>query len=141
MRGCVWARMSARTEHYPIVVTDGRGGICVSLPFSYPLSCTHSYPPALPSTCPPPPPPPPPSHVASCSGFDADTGIVKLKMGGSCVGCPSSTATLRNGVENMLMYYIPEVKGIEEVKDELDALGESELKSLEDRLKAAGADV
>jgi NFU1 iron-sulfur cluster scaffold homolog, mitochondrial len=65
---------------------------------------------------------------------------VKLKMGGSCVGCPSSTATLRNGVENMLMYYIPEVKGIEEVKDEVDALGERELKSLEDRLKAAGAD-
>ena len=40
---------------------------------------------------------------------------MKLKMGGSCVGCPSSTATLRNGVENMLMYYIPEVKGILEV--------------------------
>jgi Fe-S cluster biogenesis protein NfuA len=36
-------------------------------------------------------------------------------LAGSCVGCPSSTITLRNGVENMLMHYIPEVKGIEEV--------------------------
>jgi len=115
---------------------------------------------------------------------------VKLKMGGSCVGCPSSTATLRNGVENMLMYYIPEVKGILEVrtggrwaaraggwwaarcfarglslrcvwghpsphvlrscppppaahalqiKDELEQLNDKELKSLEERLAAAGA--
>ena len=60
-------------------------------------------------------------------------------MGGSCVGCPSSSATLRNGVENMLMYYIPEVKGIIEVKDELDAVGEKELSVLEERLAAAGA--
>lgn len=72
-------------------------------------------------------------------GFDRDSGMVRLKMGGSCVGCPSSTATLRNGVENMLMYYIPEVKGITEIKDELDELGDKELKSLEDRLAAAGA--
>jgi len=42
-------------------------------------------------------------------GFDKNTGIVKLKMAGSCVGCPSSSVTLKNGVENMLMHYIPEV--------------------------------
>ena len=48
-------------------------------------------------------------------GFDRVTGMVKLQMAGSCVGCPSSSVTLRNGVENMLMHYIPEVKGIEEV--------------------------
>ena len=48
-------------------------------------------------------------------GFDQATGIVKVKLAGSCVGCPSSSVTLRNGVENMLMHYIPEVKGIEEV--------------------------
>ncbi len=36
-------------------------------------------------------------------------------MAGSCVGCPSSSVTLKNGVENMLMHYIPEVKGIEDV--------------------------
>merc|ERR1719453_1710929 len=48
-------------------------------------------------------------------GFDENTGIVKVSLAGSCVGCPSSAVTLRNGVENMLMHYIPEVKGIEEV--------------------------
>ena len=74
-------------------------------------------------------------------GFDESSGIVKLKMAGSCVGCPSSTATLRNGVENMLMHYIPEVKGIEQVKDELTTKGEEELKTMEERLKATVADL
>jgi Fe-S cluster biogenesis protein NfuA len=48
-------------------------------------------------------------------GFDEDTGIVKVSLAGSCVGCPSSKVTLKNGVENMLKHYIPEVKGVEEV--------------------------
>jgi Fe-S cluster biogenesis protein NfuA len=51
-------------------------------------------------------------------GFDPETGIVKVQLAGSCVGCPSSSVTLRNGVENMLMHYIPEVKGIAEVETE-----------------------
>lgn len=55
-------------------------------------------------------------------------------MAGSCVGCPSSTATLRNGVENMLTHYIPEVKGIEQVKDEVEEAGERELEEMEARL-------
>lgn len=45
-------------------------------------------------------------------GFDAEAGIVQVRLAGSCVGCPSSSITLKNGVENMLMHYIPEVKGI-----------------------------
>lgn len=40
-------------------------------------------------------------------GFDQ--GIVYLSMRGSCSGCPSSTATLKMGIENMLKHYIPEV--------------------------------
>ena len=36
-------------------------------------------------------------------------GVVSLKMQGSCSGCPSSTATLKHGIENMLKHYIPEV--------------------------------
>lgn len=36
-------------------------------------------------------------------------GIVYLHMQGSCAGCPSSTATLKSGIENMLKHYIPEV--------------------------------
>ena len=46
------------------------------------------------------------------AGFDEENGIVKVRLAGSCVGCPSSSVTLRNGVENMLMHYIAEVKGI-----------------------------
>lgn len=56
-------------------------------------------------------------------GFDPITGLVKVKLAGSCVGCPSSTITLRNGVENMLMHYIPEVKGIEEVTGDAEGEG------------------
>lgn len=45
----------------------------------------------------------------------SDDGIVKLKLKGSCRGCSSSTVTLKTGVERMLMHYIPEVKGVEQV--------------------------
>lgn len=44
-------------------------------------------------------------------GFDPVRGMVQVRLAGSCVGCPSSSITLRNGVENMLMHYIPEVSG------------------------------
>jgi Fe-S cluster biogenesis protein NfuA len=38
-----------------------------------------------------------------------EDGIVYLHMQGSCAGCPSSTATLKAGIENMLRHYVPEV--------------------------------
>ena len=44
--------------------------------------------------------------IIFCSFED---GIVTLKMQGACAGCPSSTATLKMGIENMLRHYIPEV--------------------------------
>ncbi|XWS75333.1 hypothetical protein CRYUN_Cryun01aG0077400 [Craigia yunnanensis] len=53
-------------------------------------------------------------------GFDLDTGIVKLKMQGACSGCPSSSVTLKSGIENMLMHYVPEVKGVEQEFDAED---------------------
>ncbi|RHY26403.1 hypothetical protein DYB32_007641 [Aphanomyces invadans] len=73
-------------------------------------------------------------------GFDEDRGIVKLQLAGSCAGCPSSSVTLKNGVENMLMHYIPEVRGIEEVVDDQDvkAVNEAEFQTLEAKLRAAG---
>jgi len=43
---------------------------------------------------------------------DFDDGVVYLEMHGSCSGCPSSTATLKAGIENMLRYYIPEVREV-----------------------------
>lgn len=46
-------------------------------------------------------------------GFEE--GIVKLELHGSCAGCPSSTATLKSGIENMLKHYVPEVIAVEAV--------------------------
>jgi len=48
-------------------------------------------------------------------GFDSGSGTVFLHLQGSCSGCPSSTITLKNGIENMLRHYIPEVSGVEAV--------------------------
>ena len=42
-------------------------------------------------------------------------GIVKVQLQGSCSGCPSSTMTLKQGVQNLLCHYIPEVKGVEAI--------------------------
>ena len=89
-------------------------------------------------------------------GFDEHTGLVTVQLAGSCVGCPSSSVTLKNGVENMLMHYIPEVTAVislEEEEDEERGEGgeevlvtksggeegdEKKLKSYEERLAAAG---
>lgn len=45
--------------------------------------------------------------------FDVETGIVHLSMRGACSGCPSSTMTLKQGVENLLRHYVPEVTAVE----------------------------
>jgi Fe-S cluster biogenesis protein NfuA len=42
-------------------------------------------------------------------------GIVYLHMRGSCAGCPSSTATLRHGIQNLLRHFVPEVREIQPV--------------------------
>jgi Fe-S cluster biogenesis protein NfuA len=42
-------------------------------------------------------------------------GVVKLHMQGSCSGCPSSRATLKHGIENMLRHFVPEVVAVEQV--------------------------
>lgn len=42
-------------------------------------------------------------------------GVVYLEMHGACSGCPSSTVTLKSGIENMLKHYIPEVISVESV--------------------------
>jgi Fe-S cluster biogenesis protein NfuA len=41
-------------------------------------------------------------------------GVVYLNMRGSCAGCPSSTATLKHGIENLLRHFVPEVREIQE---------------------------
>ena len=80
--------------------------------------------------------------------FVEETGLVTVQLAGSCVGCPSSSVTLKQGVENMLMHYIPEVKNVEALEEEEEDEGEDggggaedeppKQKSYEERLAAAG---
>ncbi len=50
--------------------------------------------------------------------FDSfEDGIVYLRMHGACAGCPSSTVTLKSGIESMLKHYIPEVQEVRAVED------------------------
>ena len=46
-------------------------------------------------------------------GFE--DGVVFLTMQGACAGCPSSTATLKMGIENLLRHYVPEVDEVQAV--------------------------
>ena len=73
-----------------------------------------------------------------------EDGVVKVQLAGSCVGCASSTETLYNGIESMLIYYVPEVKRIEQVFSGLDKVGHEEFEALEaklgKRIGAAGAE-
>jgi Fe-S cluster biogenesis protein NfuA len=47
--------------------------------------------------------------------YEPRTGVVFLSLHGSCSGCPSSTMTLKAGIENMLKHYVPEVVKVEAV--------------------------
>ena len=47
--------------------------------------------------------------------FDEETGVLSLRMRGACAGCPSSSATLKTGVEQMMKHYVPEVTSVEQV--------------------------
>lgn len=66
-------------------------------------------------------------------GEDSD-GIVRLKLKGSCRGCDSSTVTLKSGIERMLMHYIPEVKGVEQILDPEEEIALDEFSKLEKKL-------
>ena len=47
--------------------------------------------------------------------FNEETGVLTLRMRGACAGCPSSSATLKAGVEQMMKHYVPEVTRVEQV--------------------------
>ena len=55
------------------------------------------------------------SHGGDITFHSFNDGVVSLELKGSCSGCPSSTATLKMGIENMLKHYIPEVKQVESI--------------------------
>jgi len=66
-------------------------------------------------------------------GFE--DGIVKLKLRGACSTCPSSVVTLKSGIQNMLQFYVPEVKDVEEVPDPVDDIAKAEFEKFEEKLK------
>ncbi|KAL1923416.1 uncharacterized protein VTP21DRAFT_8396 [Calcarisporiella thermophila] len=61
-------------------------------------------------------------------------GVVQLKLRGSCRTCDSSVVTLKNGIENMLKHYIPEVESVEQVVDPEESISQQEFAKLESRL-------
>ena len=67
--------------------------------------------------------------------FNDKTGVVQLKLQGACSNCPSSIVTLKNGIENMLQFYIPEIKSVEQVEDERDHVVKKEFEKLEEVIK------
>ncbi|KAI0344281.1 HIRA-interacting protein 5 [Trametopsis cervina] len=71
-------------------------------------------------------------------GF-SDEGIVQVKLKGSCRGCDSSTVTLKSGIERMLMHYIPEVNGVEQILDQEEQIANEEFEKLEKRLESSSA--
>jgi len=66
-------------------------------------------------------------------GFEE--GLVRLKLKGSCRGCSSSAVTLKSGIERMLMHYIPEVKGVEQILDPEEAIALDEFSKFEKKLE------
>jgi Fe-S cluster biogenesis protein NfuA len=68
-------------------------------------------------------------------GFDEQSGVVTVKLMGSCSGCPSSSITLKSGIENMLKHYVPEVTAVEEAEpDELDKVSSASFAAMEAKL-------
>jgi NFU1 iron-sulfur cluster scaffold homolog, mitochondrial len=65
-------------------------------------------------------------------------GQVLLKLRGACRTCDSSTVTLKNGIESMLMHYIEEVKGVQQVMDQEEEVAMKEFAKFEEKLKAQG---
>lgn len=66
-------------------------------------------------------------------GFE--DGMVLLKLRGACRTCDSSTVTLKNGIESMLMHYIEEVKGVNQVLDEEEEIAMKEFARFEEKLR------
>jgi Fe-S cluster biogenesis protein NfuA len=79
-----------------------------------------------------------------------ENGVVKLKLQGACTSCPSSIITLKSGIQNMLQFYIPDVKSVEQVRyfhlkyyfiliffqteDEVDKTAKKEFEEFEEKL-------
>lgn len=68
-------------------------------------------------------------------------GQVLLKLRGACRTCDSSTVTLKNGIESMLMHYIEEVKGVQQVLDQEEEIALQEFAKFEEKLRQQKGEV
>jgi Fe-S cluster biogenesis protein NfuA len=111
----------------------GSAPVCLSAP--HPCVCLSLCLPVRPSVCPSVCLPVCPSAKIAFQllGRIIDYGVLFLQ--GACSGCPSSSVTLKSGIENMLMHYIPEVQRVVEADpDDAENAGLAELKKLEAQL-------
>ncbi|KAK9479158.1 scaffold protein Nfu/NifU N terminal-domain-containing protein [Lipomyces japonicus] len=69
-----------------------------------------------------------------------EEGVVQLKLRGACRTCDSSSVTLKNGIEAMLMHYVDGVTGIEQVLDPEEEISLQEFAKFEQKLKQAKSD-
>lgn len=67
-------------------------------------------------------------------GFDEKTGTVSLKLRGACRTCSSSAVTLKNGIQQMLKHYIPEVENVVQVLDPEEEVAIAEFEKFEQRI-------
>lgn len=73
--------------------------------------------------------------------FDEDTGVVTVQLQGACSTCSSSKVTLKSGVENMLMHYVPEVTEVvamDTEEDENDPVVKRQKEFVEQMTNSAG---
>ncbi|KAL6926086.1 hypothetical protein ACO0SA_002409 [Hanseniaspora valbyensis] len=75
----------------------------------------------------------------SYQGYDPDTGTVYVKLHGSCKSCSLSSATLQNGVENMIKHYIPEIEKVQQILSEQDKQSALQMEKLEHKLEKPSA--
>lgn len=66
-------------------------------------------------------------------------GVVSVQLAGSCEGCASSTATLQDGVERMLQYYVPEVEKVVAVEGQEKRASDVAFEALEAKLSGNGS--
>lgn len=70
----------------------------------------------------------------SYQGYDPETSTIFVKLHGSCKSCSLSSATLQNGVENMIKHYIPEIEKVQQILSEQDKQSELQMEKLEKKL-------
>ena len=68
------------------------------------------------------------------------TGILTLELMGACKSCPSSTATLKDGIANMMQYYVPEITDVVQQKSEVEKINEEEFNKFQAKLDSYDKD-